>query len=100
MIKKVFVSLPMNGKEKKQIIDEQIKILDEIDDLITEECSIEMLDTVFDARCMKPLECLGKTIMVLAQADYVYFAEGWQNARGCVIEHECAEKYGLNIIKD
>ena len=32
--------------------------------------------------------------------DIVYFAEGWQNTRGCVIEHECAVRYGIPIIKD
>lgn len=38
--------------------------------------------------------------MVLADADVIYFADGWEDARGCVIEHECAIRYGLNIIHD
>ena len=28
----------------------------------------------------------------------VYFAKGWENARGCKIEHEVALAYGLEII--
>ena len=29
----------------------------------------------------------------------VYFCKGWENARGCKIEHMCAEVYGLKIIE-
>ena len=27
-----------------------------------------------------------------------YFCKGWENARGCKIEHEAAKAYGLEII--
>lgn len=36
----------------------------------------------------------------MANADAVYFMEGWQNARGCVIEHMICEKYGIKILHD
>jgi hypothetical protein len=46
------------------------------------------------------LEYLGESIKLLAKADIAYFASGWNDARGCCIEHECAEKYGINKVTD
>jgi len=40
----------------------------------------------------------GKKIK-LSTADVAYFAEGWDEARGCKIEHECAVEYGINRIE-
>jgi len=28
----------------------------------------------------------------------VYFAKGWEQARGCKIEHDAAIRYGLEVI--
>lgn len=35
----------------------------------------------------------GKSLELMADADVVYFAEGWQKARGCRLEYECARAY-------
>ena len=45
------------------------------------------------------LWCLGRSLELLATADVAYFASGWKNARGCKIEHICAEQYGINIVE-
>lgn len=37
--------------------------------------------------------------LLLATADVAYFASGWKNARGCKIEHICAEQYGIKIVE-
>ena len=42
---------------------------------------------------------LGKSLELLAQADVVYFAPGWADARGCRIEHLCAVEYGIDRIE-
>ena len=42
--------------------------------------------------------CLGRAIIKLSEADIVVFAEGWENARGCRIEHTIAQDYGMDII--
>ncbi len=34
----------------------------------------------------------------MAHCNVVYFAKGWENARGCKIEHEVALQYGLDIL--
>lgn len=41
---------------------------------------------------------LGRTIMTMRLCDVVYFCKGWDNARGCKVEHAVAEAYGLEII--
>ena len=62
---------------------------------------VEVIDSFFqsapaDAR---PLWFLGKSLELLSTADVAYFAEGWQDARGCRIEHECAKEYGIDRIE-
>jgi len=34
----------------------------------------------------------------MSTCDAAYFCEDWEYARGCLIEHEIAEQYGLEII--
>lgn len=61
---------------------------------------IKVLDSFFEnaPHDAKPLWFLGKSIEMLSHADYAFFCDGWEDARGCVIEHECAEKYGVHIV--
>lgn len=42
--------------------------------------------------------CLAKSIEAMSKCDTVYFCKGWENARGCKIEHEIAKGYGLAVI--
>lgn len=37
---------------------------------------------------------------LLADADVAYFARGWESARGCRIENQCAIEYGIDTIED
>ena len=99
-MKKLFISQPMRGKsndEIRQVRNEAIVIAHNI----TNE-DIEVIDSFFEGAPVdaKPLWYLGKSIELLANADFVYFAEGWNEARGCIVEHYCAKEYGLTIIKD
>lgn len=41
------------------------------------------------------LYCLGQSLMDMACCEAVYFCRGWEDARGCRIEHEAAKGYGL-----
>lgn len=42
---------------------------------------------------------LGRSIQQMEEADAIYFCEGWEDARGCLIERQVAEKYGLRILE-
>ena len=41
---------------------------------------------------------LAKSIDVIGKVDAVFFAKGWQLARGCKIEREIAKAYGVKIL--
>lgn len=57
-------------------------------------------DSVMKARGVEniPLCFLAKSLEYMSLCDVAYFCEGWEDARGCRIEHEAAEEYGLDII--
>ena len=41
---------------------------------------------------------LAESILRMSKCDAVYFCADWQKYRGCRIEHEIAEQYGLKIM--
>lgn len=47
-----------------------------------------------------PLYSLAKSLIEMSKCDTVYFCEGWEKGRGCVIEHNAAAAYGLNILDE
>ena len=96
---KVFVSLPMNGRKHDEIVEEQKALVKEVSAKIG--IDLEMIDSCISENVenLKPLECLGKSLEILAKADCVIFGKGWENARGCRIERLCAEQYGISILE-
>lgn len=99
-MQKLFISQPMNGKSDDEIKKERQGALLKAVETYGEE--IELIDSFFEnaPHNAKPLWFLGKSLELLSTADIVYFASGWESARGCKIEHECSVAYGLNIIED
>ena len=99
-MKKLFISQPMKGKSDEEILREREKAITKAKETLGEE--VELIDSFFqsapaDAR---PLWFLGKSLELLSTADIAYFAPGWEAARGCKIEHICAEEYGIKTITD
>ena len=96
---KYFISQPMNGKT-----DEEIKAKrKEVETAILEqEPDAEILDSFFEGapHDAKPLWFLGKSLEILSNADIAYFCEGWEKARGCKLENECALAYGITVIEE
>ena len=41
---------------------------------------------------------ISSSIEAMSRCDCVYFAKGWENARGCRIEHYIAAAYGTGIM--
>lgn len=93
-MKKLFISQPMNGKTNEQILEERQKAISSFDD------EVEVIDSFFkDApHDATPLWYLGESIKLLGDADVVYFCKDWEKYRGCTIEHECAVRYGKEIV--
>lgn len=97
-MKRLFISQPMRGKTDEEILNERKKAISTARDIMNDE--IEVIDSFFQNAPdnAKPLWFLGKSIELLSEADAVYFAPGWHEARGCVIEYKCAVEYGIKII--
>lgn len=95
---KLFISQPMKGKSDDEIIKERTRIINAVKETYGEDT--EILDSYFKGapQDATPLWYLGESLKVLSKADIAYFAAGWENARGCRIEHTCAEEYGIKTI--
>ncbi len=99
---KVFISQPMKGKTEEEILKVREKAIASVKRKRGED--VEVLDSYFadynpDTGCV-PLKYLAKSLEILADADIAYFAKGWEDARGCRIENECAIEYGIKLIED
>ena len=93
---KIFISMPMAGKSDAQIVSEFREIKQEILKTCKEAEFIDSIFSNFDLEnnSNTPIHYLGRSIELLADADIVYFAKGWQEARGCKVEHLVAVLYG------
>ena len=97
-MKKLFISQPMKGKTDEEILAAREKAIRSAEEKLGEP--VEVIDSFFqsapaDAR---PLWFLGKSLELLAKADVAYFANGWEDARGCRIENTCAIEYGIDLV--
>ena len=87
----------------KGLSTEQIKANREQAVEIVTANGYEVLDSIFDFDDIenvknKPLYYLAKSVKLIAEeADAVYFMEGWEQARGCVIEHAACLAYDIPI---
>lgn len=45
-----------------------------------------------------PLCYLAKSLENMSLCHAAYFCKGWENARGCRIEHDAAVAYGLEVL--
>ena len=95
-MKKIFISQPMRGKTSEEIRAEREKAVEVVKAFVNDE--VEVLDSYFDDFDGNPLEYLAKSIELLAKADVAYFADGWENYRGCRMEHNACLKYGVKVI--
>ena len=102
---KAMLSQPMAEKTDEEIIatrEKAIKVLQEkgyeiVNTLFTDEWyskeSMEERGVV-----QIPLCFLAKSLENMSLCHVVYFCKGWENARGCRIEHDAAVAYGLDVI--
>jgi len=104
-VMKAMLSQPMAGKTDEEIIETReraIKVLEEegysiVNTLFTDEWySKEKMEERGVVQI--PLCFLAKSLENMSLCHAVYFCKGWQNARGCRIEHDAAVAYGLDII--
>lgn len=97
-MKKIFISQPMSGRTDECIKAERAEI--EMLAKATFGPDVEIIDSFSEGapHDAKPLWYLGKAFEKLSEADVAIFAEDWYHARGCIMEHDACELYGIEII--
>jgi len=97
-MKKLFISQPMKDKTDEEILAVREKAIQAAKEVVGD--NVEVLDSFFQGapHDAKPLWFLGKSFQILSQADVVFFAKGWDQYRGCKMEHEAAKQYGIDAI--
>lgn len=97
-MKKIYISQPMRDKTNEEILEVRERAIASATEFLGEE--VEVIDSFFkDApHEAKPLWFLGKALELLSEADVAVFAKGWDDYRGCRLEHECCRAYNIPII--
>ncbi len=93
---KIMISQPMRGKTEEQIRNEREELVKKI-----EKQGHEVVDTIFAEEspkdCDTALYYLSKSIEAIGKVDGLVFMKGWEEARGCRIEHQVALAYSKFI---
>ena len=104
-MKKAMLSQPMGGKTNAEIVSARERAI-----RVLREKGYEIVNTLFSDEWFNkekmeergvvqiPLCFLAKSLENMSLCNAAYFCKGWENARGCRIEHEAAKAYGLDII--
>lgn len=102
---KAMVSQPMAGRSEEEIVAER-----ELAVQVLESAGYHVVNTLFTDDWYKkeamrergveqiPLQFLAKSLENMSLCHCVFFCHGWEEARGCRIEHDAAIEYGLDII--
>ena len=107
-MKRVFVSIPMNGRSYQEIKKDMQRVILKLNGHKLKNTEYKLINSLlnfdkikFSKECRnKSVECLGRSIKYLATSDIAYFCKGWKKARGCKIEHEIAKQYGIEIMEE
>ena len=102
---KAMLSQPMAGKTEQEIIETRERAITALKENGYEIVNTLFTDDWYSKKAMEergvvqiPLCFLAKSLENMSFCHAAYFCKGWENARGCCIEHEAAKAYGLEII--
>ena len=102
---KAMLSQPMAGKTEEEIKETRERAIQ-----VLREKGYEIVNTLFTDEWYSkesmeergvvqiPLCFLTKSLERMSLCHAVYFCKGWENTRGCRIEHDAAVAYGLDVI--
>ena len=104
-MKKAMLSQPMNGKTDEEIAETRNRAIAFLESKGYEVVNTLFTDEWYSEESMKergvvqiPLCYLAKSLENMSLCDAAYFCKGWDDARGCSIEHSVAFAYGLDIL--
>lgn len=95
------ISQPMKGKSREEIEQARAKVRAKYEAKgweFVETCL--GLDNVPADVANKPLWCFARSLVIMAGCDVVVFLKGWEDARGCSLEHLVCQKYGVDTIQE
>ncbi len=102
---KAMLSQPMNGKTEEEIVATRNRAISFLQGKGYEIVNTLFTDEWYSNESMRnrgvvqiPLCFLAKSLENMSLCHVVFFCKGWEDARGCRIEHEAAKAYGLEII--
>ena len=102
---KAMLSQPMAGKSEEEIKTTREKAIEVLKDKGYEVVNTLFTDEWYSSDKMKergvvqiPLCVLAKSLEKMSLCHAVYFCKGWEQTRGCRLEHEAAVAYGLTIL--
>ena len=104
-MKKAMISQPMGGKTEDEIVATREKAISALEEKGYKVVNTLFTDEWYSKEKMEeqgvvqiPLCFLAKSLENMSLCHAAYFCKGWENARGCRIEHEAAKAYGLEIL--
>ena len=102
---KAMLSQPMAGKMDEEIIATREKAIKALQARGYEIGNTLFTDEWYNRENMEkrgvvqiPLCFLAKSLENMSLCHAVYFCKGWEQARGCRLEHDAAVAYGLTVI--
>lgn len=102
---KAMLSQPIRGKTQEEIVETRERAIRALQDRGYKVVNTLFTDDLYSKEYMKargvvqiPLCFLAKSLENMSLCHAAYFCRGWEQARGCRIEHEAAKSYGLEII--
>lgn len=102
---KAMLSQPMAGKTDEEIIATREKVIKALEARGYEIVNTLFTDEWYNRENMEkrgvvqiPLCFLAKSLENMSLCHAAYFCKGWEQARGCRLEHEAAVAYGLTVI--
>lgn len=102
--RKAMISQPMAGKTNDEIVEVRDKAIAVLEGMGYEVVNAPFTDEDMEGRGdMKiplyiPVHCLAVSLESMGLCDAAYFCKGWEDARGCRIEHGAAVAYGLEVM--
>lgn len=104
-MKKAMLSQPMAGKTELEIVETRERAIAALEAKGFEIVNTLFTDEWYSKQAMEargvvqiPMCFLAKSLENMSLCHAAYFCKGWEQARGCRIEHEAAKAYGLEII--
>ena len=103
-LEKAMISQPMAGKSEEEIVQTRERAIKALEDMDYKVVNTLFTDEWYSKEAMNkrgvvqiPLCFLAKSLENMSLCHAAYFCKGWEDARGCRIEHDAAKAYGLRI---